>query len=67
MAYKGPPILVGWKAGDPLPYDDDDGVTEEEYVEISPPTCDECGAELELLYEGMTICEVCGKHFPERR
>lgn len=40
---------------------------EEEYVEVGPQLCDECGEEMELLYEGMVICEVCGKHFPERR
>ena len=38
----------------------------EEYEEIGPQICDECGAEVELLYEGTVICEACGKHFPER-
>ena len=58
-----PPITFGWKAT-PLPYDDFE--EPEEYEEISEQMCDECGAELEELYEGMVICEVCGKHFPTR-
>ena len=66
MTYKGPPIRVGWKDTQPLPYDDDDGMSEEEYEERGEQTCDECGTEVELLYEGMVVCEECGKHFPER-
>lgn len=38
----------------------------EEYEDIGAPTCDECGTELEEMYEGFLVCEVCGKHFTER-
>ncbi len=59
-----PPITTGWKAT-PLPYNDYEEEAEE-YEELGPQTCDECGAEVEQLYEGMVMCEVCGKHFPDR-
>lgn len=38
----------------------------EEYNDIGPQTCDECGAVMEPLYGGTVVCEECGKHFPER-
>ncbi len=54
-SYYGPPLLPK------LPEEE-----AEEYEDIGVQTCDECGVEVELLYGGMVICEVCGKHFPDR-